>query len=152
MDNSLIDGVIITQLKTITDSRGAVLHFIKSDSIGFDVFEESYFSEINPGQVKAWKKHLKQIQNITVPVGIIQLVLYDDRENSATFGRLEIHKIGRPNSYLRVTIPINIWHGFKCVSDNPALLVNCTNIKHEFSKSILLPHKDITIPFDWDTI
>jgi dTDP-4-dehydrorhamnose 3,5-epimerase len=152
MDNSLIEGVIITPLKAITDTRGAVLHFIRSDSPGFDVFGESYFSEINPGAVKAWKKHLKQIQNISVPMGVIQLALYDDRENSATFGKLEIHEIGRPNSYVRITIPINIWHGFKCVSNTPALLVNCANIKHEFSESIVLSHEDKTIPLNWDII
>lgn len=152
MVGSQIDGVLITPLKIIADSRGAVLHFIKSDSNGYEDFGECYFSEINPLAVKAWKKHLKQIQNITVPTGVIKIVIYDDRKNSPSFGKLEIHEVGRPDSYFRITIPSNIWHGFKCVSETPALLVNCANLKHELSESVVLSHENPLIPFDWDKI
>ena len=147
-----IEGVLITPLKTISDTRGAVLHFLRSDSPGFEIFGECYFSEINPGSVKAWKKHLKQIQNIVVPLGIIKIALFDDRANSKTFGKLEVLEIGRPDSYFRITIPANIWHGFKCVSNTPALLANCANIKHDLSESVVLLQDDHSIPLNWNII
>lgn len=151
MDQSRIEGVKLDLLKVFFDDRGAVLYFMKSDSIGFDVFGECYFSEVNPGIVKAWKKHLRQIQNITVPVGKIQLVLYDDRPGISSFGQIEVYTICRPEYYYRITIPPGVWHGFKCMSDTPALLVNCANMKHDREESISLPYDDKSIPFNWGT-
>ena len=70
-----IEGVIIQQLKQITDKRGSVLHMIKNDSSLFKQFGEVYFSEVHSGLVKAWKRHKKQSQNLAIPLGKILLVI-----------------------------------------------------------------------------
>ena len=152
MDKPIIDGVSIELLNTFSDEKGKVLHFIKSNAMSFDVFGECYFSEINPNCVKAWKKHTKQIQNITVPVGNIKVVLYDDRPKSFSKNKLQIFEIGRPNLYYRICIPPNVWHGFKCISRNPALLANCANMIHDANENIVLPFNDNYIPLNWDEL
>ena len=84
-----IEGVIIQPLKQIDDSRGSVLHMLRNDSQLFKEFGEIYFSEINSGIIKAWKRHKMQSQNITVPVNMIRMVIYDSWQDSITQGKIK---------------------------------------------------------------
>ena len=59
--------------------------------------------------------------------------------------------VGRPDSYFRITIPHDIWYGFQSVSENPALIVNCSDIPHEKSESTLLEYDTNLIPYKWNT-
>jgi dTDP-4-dehydrorhamnose 3,5-epimerase len=145
-----IEGVIITPLRIIGDDRGAVLHMLRSDSEGFLGFGECYFSEIIPGAIKAWKKHMLQNQNLTVPVGRIKLVVFDNREHSRTKGNLMILEIGRPDSYVRITLPAGLWYGFQCISEVPALLVNCADLPHSKEEGLTMDLKNDLIPFSWE--
>ena len=58
-----------------------------------------YFSEVEPGCVKAWKCHTRQTQRFAVPVGQLKIVLYDDRPESPTRGRIMEVLLGRPDNY-----------------------------------------------------
>lgn len=147
--SSKILGVEINQLNQINDDRGAVLHMLRIDSPGYAGFGEVYFSEIQPGAVKAWKYHKEQIQNFSVPIGSIRLVIFDDRNNSKTKGNLEILDLGRPDSYYRVTIQPKLWYGFLCTSNSVALLANCVNIPHSRFESITKDINDSDIPYKW---
>ena len=80
------DGVLLTELRQIIDDRGAVLHHFRCDDPEFTKFGESYFSEMVPGAVKAWKRHRQQTQNLTVPIGRVRFAIRDDREDSPTRG------------------------------------------------------------------
>jgi dTDP-4-dehydrorhamnose 3,5-epimerase len=146
---SEIEGVKLTQLKQIADSRGSVLHMLRSDSPDFVNFGECYFSEVLCGASKAWKKHKIQTQNIAVPIGKILIVIYDCREKSKTKGKLQILELGRPDAYQRVTIPPQVWYGFKCISSCPALLVNCADHPHSPLESETLDLSDPSIPYFW---
>ena len=144
-----IDGVVITELRQITDARGALLHMIRADSAEFEGFGECYFSEVQPGAVKAWKRHRVQIQNFAVPSGRIRLVVFDDREGASTKGQLMALELGRPDRYHRVRIPAGVWYGFTAISAGPALLVNCPDIPHDPHEGKSIPHDDPTIPYRW---
>lgn len=147
--SSQIEGVLITELRQINDARGSVLHMLRCDAPEFMRFGECYFSEVLPGAVKAWKRHHAQTQNLTVPVGCARFVIYDDRENSATRGNLQILKLGRPDFYFRLQIPPGLWYGFSCLSATPALLVNCADLPHDPNESEVRPMNDPAIPYRW---
>ena len=106
----MIDGVIITPLKRIGDERGMVLHMLRRDWDVFEDFGEVYFSTVNPGFVKGWKRHKRMIQNFAVPMGNAKFVLYDDRENSPTTGQVQEVELGMSN-YVLLTLPAMIWYG-----------------------------------------
>ena len=57
----MINGVIITELKTLSDNRGKVMHMLRNDSNVFSSFGEIYFSTINFQSIKAW--HLPKEQH-----------------------------------------------------------------------------------------
>jgi dTDP-4-dehydrorhamnose 3,5-epimerase len=148
-NHSGIDGVVISELRQICDERGAVLHMLRNDAPVFTRFGECYFSEVLAGAVKAWKRHRLQTQNLVVPVGRIRLVIYDDRQRSPTCGRLQIQELGRPDAYLRVTIPPGLWYGFSAVSLSPALLANCADLPHSGGEGEVRPWNDPAIPYQW---
>ena len=145
-----IDGVRIAALRQIVDSRGAVLHMLRSDDPDFVRFGECYFSEIATGSVKAWKRHREQTQNLAVPVGRLRLVIYDDRSNSPTHGAMDVLEIGRPDAYCRITIPPGLWYGFASLGGAPALLANCADAPHDPLDSESRSIDDPAIPYSWD--
>ena len=79
-------------------------------------FGEIYFSEVLPGHVKAWKRHTCQTQHFAVPSGLLKIVLYDDRPDSATRGVLCELALGRPEHYGLLRIPVNVWYGFTAMA------------------------------------
>jgi dTDP-4-amino-4,6-dideoxygalactose transaminase len=146
---NLIDGVTITPLRDIGDSRGAVLHMLRSDAADFSTFGECYFSEVLPSAVKAWKRHRLQTQNLAVPVGIIKIVIVDQRESSASFGKVNVFELGRPDAYVRLRIPPGLWYGFSCTGKTPALLANCVDRPHDPAESETRPVDDPGLPYNW---
>jgi len=145
---SEIDGLVITPLRRIPDERGAVFHMLREDSPGFERFGEIYFSTIYPGVVKGWHLHREMTLNYAVPVGMIKLVCYDDREGSATRGNVvEIH-LGELN-YRLVTIPALVWNGFKGEGSSTALVANCSTTAHHPGEIERLDPFENEIPYDW---
>ena len=144
-----IDGVLVTALRQIVDERGAVLHHMRSDAPEFTIFGECYFSEMVPGAVKAWKRHREQTQHLAVPIGRVRFVVYDDRESSPTLGEIQVVELGRPDDYNRLRIPKDLWYGFTCLSDTPALIANCADLPHDPDDAELLPEDDPGIPYRW---
>jgi|SRR5665213_126037 len=133
-----IAGLTVTPLRQIVDDRGAVLHMLRADEPEFGPFGECYFSQINPGIIKAWKRHRLQSQNIAVPVGRVRVVVFDEREQSPTKGMLDMVELGRPDNYVRMRIPPLLWYGFKCIATQPSLIANCVDTPHSPEESEVL--------------
>lgn len=144
-----IDGVIVTPLKQIEDKRGAVFHVLRKDSKNFKEFGEVYFSKINPGVVKAWKIHKEMTQNFCVPFGNLKLVIYDDRQDSLTRGILNEFVLNPDTNYNLITIPPNLWYGFKCVSQQYCLLLNVADKVHDPDESLQINYTNNKIPYKW---
>ena len=142
-----IHDTIVTPLKKISVPNGDVMHAIKSSDNGYDNFGEAYFSTINSGGIKAWKKHHKMTLNLVVPSGNVQFVIYDDRKSSKSLGNF--HKIVLSNKqYFRLTVPPKLWVGFKGLGDNPSIILNIANIEHSPSE---VERKQVyEIFYDWE--
>ncbi len=139
----------LTELKQLVDKRGSVLHMLRNDDEDFVSFGECYFSEILPGVIKGWKRHNKQTQNISVPVGVLKFVIYDT-SNEQDKNNIHEFTIGRPDRYYRLKIPPGIWYSFRCISEQTALIVNCVDIPHDPSETDTLEIINDKIPFNWN--
>ncbi|MCH8156394.1 MAG: dTDP-4-dehydrorhamnose 3,5-epimerase family protein [Nitrospinae bacterium] len=144
-----IEGVIVQPLKQITDQRGSVLHMLRNDWSHFKTFGEIYFSEINPGVVKAWKQHKEQVQNLAVPIGKIRLVIFDDRPQSHTRGSIVEYRVGRPDDYNLIQIPPGLWYGFQALNNETSLIANCPDKPHDPAEAESLPQDSDKIPYHW---
>jgi dTDP-4-dehydrorhamnose 3,5-epimerase len=146
MDN--LEGVITQPLSQFMDDRGGVLHMLRSDSDLFVKFGEIYFSEVNPGIVKAWKYHKEKTQFFAVPIGMIRLVIYDGREGSVSKGCVTVIELGRDN-YQLVRIPPQLWYGFMGLGEMPSLIANCADMPHDPEEADQLPASSSDIPYEW---
>lgn len=144
----MIEGVLIKKLNRIPDERGCIFHMLRKDDPEFEQFGEIYFSLVYPGVVKAWHLHTTMTLNYAVPLGMVKLVLYDDREGSSTRGQVMELFIGEQN-YCLVKIPPRVWNGFKGTGVAPALVANCASHPHDPQEIIRQDPHTSTIPYDW---
>ena len=144
----MIDGVSVKPLRRIPDERGFIMHMLRSDDPEFQQFGEIYFSTIYPGVIKAWHLHSEMALNYAVVVGMIKLVLYDQRDGSPTKGEIQELYIGQEN-YQLVTIPPDIWNGFKGIGTQMAIVANCATIPHDPAEISRIDPFDLSIGYDW---
>ncbi|WBW96646.1 dTDP-4-dehydrorhamnose 3,5-epimerase family protein [Oceanirhabdus sp. W0125-5] len=144
----MIDGVIIKNLKRISDDRGTILKMQESCDSEFKGFGEIYFSTIYPGVVKGWHLHEKAILNYAVVKGMIKLVLFDNREGSKTKGELMEIYIGDKN-YCLVQIPPKVWNGFKCVGNEEAIVADLITVIHKNDVMKRMNPDNCFIDYDW---
>jgi dTDP-4-dehydrorhamnose 3,5-epimerase len=145
---SEIEGLTITPLRRIPDERGAIFHMLRNDSPVFEAFGEIYFSTVYPGVVKGWHIHKRMTLNYAVPVGMIKLVCFDDREGSPTRGTIQEIHTGELN-YVLVTIPPLVWNGFKGEGPEAALVANCASLPHDPEEIDRMDPFTDQVPYDW---
>ena len=146
----MIDGVAVKKLRVIPDERGRVMEILRADDNIFSRFGQVYITTAYPGVVKGWHFHKVQTDYFTCVAGMMKLVLFDSREGSPTKGEINEFILGVHNPAL-VVIPPGILHGFKCVGDTEAMVVNCPtepyNPKAPDEFRVDAHSKDI--PYDW---
>ena len=144
----MIDGIKITPLDQIEDDRGKVMHMLRNDAKHFSKFGEIYFSTVLPNKIKGWHIHKKMTLNYAVIFGEIKMVLYDDRPDSKTKGKIQEFFLS-PKNYKLVSVPPMIWNGFKGIGTEPSIVANCADIPHDPNEIKRLSTFDKTIPYDW---
>jgi dTDP-4-dehydrorhamnose 3,5-epimerase len=144
----VIEGVIVTPLKQMFDERGKVMHMLREDSPTFSRFGEIYFSCTNPGAIKAWHLHKEMTLNYAVIFGEIKFVLFDDRPQSPTRGEIQEFFLS-PENYCLVTVPPQIWNGFKGLGQKVSMVANCATLPHDPNEIERRPFLDSSIPYDW---
>ncbi|NBO79746.1 MAG: dTDP-4-dehydrorhamnose 3,5-epimerase [Actinobacteria bacterium] len=147
----MISGLTITPLKTFRDHRGSVLHMMRSDSPLFSGFGEVYFSSIGHRAVKAWRRNHFATANFAVPVGSVELVAYDDRDDSATRDSKICIMLDADNYHL-VTIPPRVWYGFVGLAEVESLIVNLLNRPYDAAAADQREYPSIEIPHEWDQV
>jgi len=147
----LIDDVKIKTLNPILDERGYLQECFRSDWSMFQKFGQTYITVAFPDVVKAWHSHKIQTDNMVCIVGNAKLVLYDDRKDSPTKGKINEIFFGEKNSLL-VTIPNNIWHGFKAMAGKRIMVLNCPTEVYNYDEpdEYRLPYDTDKIDYDWE--
>ena len=142
-----IDDVIVTPLRIIYGESGDVMHALKQPEHSFRGFGEAYFSTVNNGAVKGWKKHQRMILNLVVPLGTIRFVLYDERPGSKSFQTFQELTLSREN-YQRLTVPPGIWMAFQGLGGEENMLLNIASIPHDPTEAENLPIHNNRIPYN----
>jgi len=146
----MIDGVEVKQLKLIPDERGRLMEMMRADDPFFEKFGQCYMTTMYPGVVKGWHYHKIQVDHMVCVKGMIKLVLYDKREESPTHDEVNEFFMGIHNHIL-VRVPNGVFHGFKCISEEEAIVINIPNEMYRYDdpdEFRVHPH-DNDIPYDW---
>ena len=144
-----IQGVIVKPLKRIPDIRGTIMQGVRSDNI-LNEFGEVYFKKLYKNIINGWHVHETLILNYIGICGMIKVVLYDMRENSATKGKLYEIFMGDDN-YVLVHVPTGIANASTVISGESAIMCNVASEPHDpnLKYTRIDPH-DGQIPYDWN--
>ncbi len=117
--------------KTILNSKGNIIKFMKKSDKNFLNFGEVYFTWVKKNYLKGWKFHKKMHMNLTVPVGKIKFIFYDKKTNKKIVFNLSNKKSGT------LYVPPKIWFAFQNIDKKKdSLLVNFSNIIHDKNETI----------------
>ena len=146
----MIDGVKTKKLKVIPDERGRLMEMLRSDDDLFIKFGQVYLTTAYPGVVKGWHYHRAQTDNMVVVKGMMKIVLYDARTASPTPGEVNEFFMGDYNPLL-LHIPPYVYHGFKCISVEEALVINCPTDAYCYQApdEYRVDPDDPSIPYNW---
>ncbi len=145
----LINDVVIHPYKVNKDESGILVETLRKDWT--DVygngreFSMQYYSETPSGLARdedVWHYHpTVQDDRFSVVKGEIVVAIADNREDSSTYGLLNLFYINaRENPYM-VLIPKKTLHGFMVVSKESAILIN-------FPTGLYNPEEEVRIPYD----
>ncbi|MFC1807642.1 dTDP-4-dehydrorhamnose 3,5-epimerase family protein [Candidatus Omnitrophota bacterium] len=146
----MIDGVRVKELKVIPDDRGRLMEILRADDDIFIKFGQVYMTTAKPGVVKGWHWHKIQTDSFVCVSGKMRLALYDAREDSPTRGQTQEFELSM-DSPLVVQIPPGVWHGFKCISDTEALVINTVTEPYNYKDpdEYRIDPYDNDVEYDW---
>ncbi len=145
-----IDGVSVKNLVIHPDQRGRLFEILRCDDSIFKRFGQVYVTTAYPGVVKAWHYHKVQTDYFCCLHGQARLVLYDPRKSSPTKGALMEFLLG-PENLLLISIPPEVYHGFQCVSEYEAIMINIPTEPYDQSSpdEYRLDWQSKAVPYVW---
>lgn len=127
----LTHGVKKRRLVTHTDSRGTVTELF--DPRWADQQEPLVFSytfTIRPGVVKGWNLHRQHQDRYALLQGELELILFDPRPASPTFGEVCRIVLSEHDRCL-VNVPIDVWHADHNIGTRDVVIVNFPTIQYD---------------------
>jgi dTDP-4-dehydrorhamnose 3,5-epimerase len=146
----MIEGVKVKKLRVMPDERGRLMEVLRADDPEFIKFGQVYVTTAYPGVTKAWHYHKIQYDNFCCVKGMMKVVLYDSRDGSATKGEVNEFFMGEHNNIV-LQIPPMVFHGFKCISETEAMVMNCCTEMYNPKEpdEYRTPAHGSDIPYDW---
>jgi dTDP-4-dehydrorhamnose 3,5-epimerase len=150
-DVTPIDGVRVREVKNVPKSSGALTEIYRADWQLDDKPVAQVFQVILlPGQVSAWHAHAHTTDRLFVSGGVVQIVLFDKRAESPTFGLVNEFRFGDIRPAL-IVIPPRVWHGVRNIGSNPAVIVNLVDqaYRYEAPDHWRVPADSAEVPFSF---
>ena len=146
---SMIEGVIVKDLKTHTDERGFFRELIRvTDDFFTEGFGQWSHSLMFDGVIKAWHLHHLQTDWWYVVSGVLRVGLGDMRSDSPTYKTVMDFLMGDLQQARVIKIPPGVAHGCKTVQ-GPVNLFYVTSHVYDPDDEVRLPYDDPEIDFDW---
>lgn len=137
-------GPVFSPLRLIPTPGGDVRQAMKSSDVGFAGFGEAYFSSVDTGALKGWRRHKRMTLNLVVPAGEIRFLVLEESS-----GRRQAFHLTpeRPEHYGRLTVPPGLWMAFGGVGEGLNLLLNLASIEHDPAEADTRPID--SLPWTW---
>ncbi|MFH1187883.1 MAG: dTDP-4-dehydrorhamnose 3,5-epimerase family protein [bacterium] len=122
----MFDDVIIKELKKNDDDRGWLTEIFRIDETELKP-EMGYVSITKPSVVRGPHEHKNQSDFfVFLGRGKFRLYLWENRKGKENFRELKTYEVGEGNP-VSVIVPPGVVHGYKCVSEEPGLVINLPN-------------------------
>lgn len=148
----MIQDVKVKKLIKHADDRGYFMEILRDDDQWLEGFGQLSASLSYPGVIKAFHYHNKQDDIWFFPNGNAQVVLFDRRKDSLTFGKTDVYYMGE-NHLISLFIPRGVAHGYRVLGNHPAMIAYLTNKSYnpDDPDEYRIPYNDPEIGFDWST-
>lgn len=143
----MIEGMTLHPLRHISVPKGDVFHALKNTDEGFAGFGEAYFTQIESGVAKGWKRHNRMTLNLVVVYGRVTFVVYDDRDGSSTKGRFESVTLSPSGNYQRLTVAPGLWMAFYGADEGMSMLMDIIPEPHDDAEGDRKPLEAIPYGF-----
>jgi dTDP-4-dehydrorhamnose 3,5-epimerase len=148
---SLIEGVSLHEVPTHVDERGLVVEIYDPRWNWHPapmVFAHCF--TIRPGYVKGWGLHKTHEDRYFILQGDMELVLYDPRPGSSTYGAICKIAMSETNRRL-VNIPTLVWHAEHNIGDKDVVVIDLPTepYNHENPDKYRLPIDTPLIPYSF---
>jgi len=123
-----IKGVVVRKLQRYFDSRGWLTELFRQDEVEAEFLPAmAYISSTNPGVTRGPHEHWDQADYFCfIGPSNFKLRLWDNRNDSETFGRMMTLVLGEDNP-AAVLIPAGVVHGYQNVGEIDGIVINCPN-------------------------
>lgn len=148
----MIQDVSIKRIETHPDDRGHFREILRDDDHLLKKFGQCSITKTYPGVIKAFHWHEKQDDLWYTVSGAAQVVLYDRRPGSPTFGQTDVCYTGE-FSQLLVCIPRGVAHGYRVLGNEPVVMLYFTTepYNRDAPDEQRIPYDDPSVHFDWNT-
>jgi len=123
-----IHDIVIYPLKKFIDERGWLCELFRHDEIAAEFYPAmAYISMSEPNTQRGPHEHVEQADLFFfLGASNFKVRLWDNRENSPTFGNVMTLFVGADNSQALI-IPKGIVHTYKNVGSEKGMVINCPN-------------------------
>ncbi len=125
---SIIDGVIVRELKRYNDDRGWLTELFRHDELPEEFHPVmAYVSMTKPGVARGPHEHAHQADCFAfIGPSTFRLYLWDNRKGSPTYGKHETFDLGIENPGV-VVVPIGVAHAYRNIGEGEGLVYNAPN-------------------------
>jgi dTDP-4-dehydrorhamnose 3,5-epimerase len=128
----LIDGVRTREIRSVLKDNGALTEIWRRDwELDDEPVDQVFQVIVQPGGISAWHTHQFTIDRLFVGIGQVKVVLYDGREDSPSFRRLNVFRIGAARPTLLI-VPPGVWHGVQNLDSSPSLILNLVDRAYHY--------------------
>ena len=129
-----IEGVRFRPVRPVTHEDGHLVEVMRSDwPLRDSPVVQVHITTTLPGHVRAWGLHERSTDRLFVVKGLIRFAVFDGREGSPTFGRVDTLLVSELSPGLLI-VPPNLYHGWKNISDTDAAIINMPQILYDYDK------------------
>jgi dTDP-4-dehydrorhamnose 3,5-epimerase len=100
-----------------------------------------HITTTQPGRIRAWGLHQASTDRLFVVKGLVSIVIFDGRKDSATYSEVNEIRLSERNPAL-VVIPPCLYHGWKNIGVDEAIIINMPSslYNHEGPDALDLPY------------
>lgn len=150
-----IDGLRFRACRPVPHEDGTVAEVARAVWPEIDLpISQVHITTTLAGRTRAWGLHRASTDRLFVVRGLVSIVVFDGREDSPTFERLNEFKVSARNPGLLV-IPPGLYHGWKNIGVDEAFIINMPSAQydHDQPDALDLPYDSELapeiVPFRW---
>lgn len=149
-----LEGVSQRRARTHTDDRGTLVEMLDPRWAWHpEPIVYAYALTERPGSAKGWAIHKEHDDRYFLILGELELVLYDVRRGSSTYGKVWKTVLSEMDRSI-VNIPAFVWHASRNLATKDAVIVNFPTVPYDHSNpdKYRLPLDTTLIPYSFGDV